>query len=952
MKKEFYERLLPTTGVYCVSGASNGTMRSRFTESLDGVIQLIEAFTAEGADVYVTPNSFSGHSRARRYALRARSFFVDLDVGDEDKKYPSQESALDDLDRFLTSTGLPDPVVVNSGTGLQAYWIFTNDISIDEWKPQAEAFKQFCITNGLKIDAVVTADASRLMRSPDTFNHKTNPPSPTHLLSDVVLCDPMKLMKAMKGVSDVIPDQLPVVLSISESPKTLLPEVLAAVSRGLDDDTAVVGKNRYDDLEAYFVDIVEKSLMGVGCEQMKRLLIAPERQSYNEWFWGLSIAARCVDADEAIHKFSDGYPGYDREDTIFKANETLKVSGPQKCQIMESIYPTGCAECPYRGSIGSPLSLGRRVKALPPEQMPEEVPELPEAIAPYAWSEGGIWYTPPATMSKTGKWVQDDPYLICTNIFYPVFRMYGREDGAVLVMRARFLKDAEREFELPVKYLGAADKFREILATQDITPSMYTPTMVNRMMDYTLRWNDYLKSIQTAEIMHSQMGWTENRASFVAGFREVCMDGQVKRTASSLAVKQVAKILNPIGTMEAWQESANALNAPGMEHLALGLLCGFGAPLMDLTNTPGVTICFTGTAGDGKSGALFSGLSVWGDPQQLSPSDKGATANAMVQRYVNLKNILFGLDEIHDMTPAALSAILFAISTGKGKLRLQSSRNAEREIELQAKLICMMTSNADLYGLLKLGKANPEGEIRRFIQFLFRKPPQFEKHPELAPKIIEPFNKNYGHAGVEYMKAIYGYGLDYVRERLNYWGDRFDQTYGKHTRFSHYKSFISTDFAGGEIAMRAGIITMDLDRVYKVVMDDMIYDRDRLGSQNVDYEEILNAFYNENIGLFLKMDGKTVVEPPIYFKEFIGRKELDTGIVYVHCDALKRYLTDPKRKINVSQFENHLRTAGVMLHNSKKKRLGAYWKDGDNGPVNCYWFKMDIKDVNDSDTTR
>jgi hypothetical protein len=35
-------------------------------------------------------------------------------------------------------------------------------------------------------------------------------------------------------------------------------------------------------------------------------------------------------------------------------------------------------------------------------------------------------------------------------------------------------------------------------------------------------------------------------------------------------------------------------------------------------------------------------------------------------------------------------------------------------------------------------------------------------------------------------------------------------------------------------------------------------------------------------------------------------------------------------------------------NDNKKKRLGAYWqKASDVGPVNCYWFKMDVKDVTD-----
>lgn len=939
MKKEFYEKLMPSDGIYCAAVLSNGAMSSKFVETVDELIKLTDDLTSQQGDVYVSPNSFSAFSRQAKYATKAKSFFIDLDVG-ENKQYVSQLQALEHLEQFVEATTLPFPTLINSGVGVQAYWILDETISVDQWRPVAEELKQLCIKHGLKIDAVVTADASRLMRCPDTLNYKTTPPSPTHLISEEIVTHPLQaIIAALNGVTP---------------PSVQLPpteQVLATIPRGLDEATAKIGKKLYDDIESYYSDIVEKSLAERGCAQIKRLLEAPEKQNYNEWFWGLSIAVRCADAEQAIHAFSQGHPGYSEQNTIIKANETLKVSGPQKCSIMEAIYPDGCVDCPYKGTIGSPLALGRRVKILPPEKMPSDMPELPEQVAPYSWSEGGIWYTPPPEMAKNGKWVQADPFLICRNIFYPVARMYGKQDGAVLLIRAVLSKDPDREFYLPVKHIAGNDKFRETLGAEDITPALPNPNMVTRMADYTLRWNEYLKGIQTADIMQTQMGWTENRASFVAGNREVTYDAEVRKTAAAMSIRQIAALLRPVGSYEKWQQSANALDLPGMEHIALGLFSGFGSPLMEFTNTPGVTVCFAGESGAGKSGTLYSGLSVWGDPQMMAPQERGATQNALVQRYLTLKNVLMGVDEVHQILPETLSNFIFMVSTGKGKIRMYSSHNAERDIENQAKLICMMNSNSDLNMLLKVNKANPEGEYARFIQFVFRKPELFVTNPDEAPRIINPFNSNYGHAGIEYIKYLYTIGLDAVSDRVEYWGKRFDASYGKHTRFRFYRSYIATTFAGAELAVEAGIIKIDVERVYRVILDDMIYDRDRIGNQNVDYVEILNSFMNENIGLFLKVDGKEVLDAPAHFKEFIGRKELDTGIVYVNRMAMHRYLSDAKRKINVAQFDHHLRESGVLIHENKKKRLGAFWaKASDVGPVNCYWFKMDIKDVTDPDS--
>lgn len=322
MKQEFYEKLLPAKGVYCVASIDKAGVKARFAESLADVIKLTDKFK-EGSNVYVTPNSFSGYSRLAKHGAYGKSLFVDLDVGDN-KEYSTQAEALEALDSFVSSTKLPDPVVVNSGTGIQAYWIFTTEIPIDEWKPLADSFKQFCLDNDLKFDAAVTADISRLMRCPDTLNFKTDPPRPTSVISEEIHQYEVDLLKSIIEGSGA--DPVKQSCDVSHSNPNVL-AVLASIPKGIDAETAAVAKDKYDDIESYWADILTKSREGMGCAQIKRLDEAQDKQNYNEWFWALSIIARCEDGTEGIHEFSKGHPDYNRDDTIFKANETLKEIG-------------------------------------------------------------------------------------------------------------------------------------------------------------------------------------------------------------------------------------------------------------------------------------------------------------------------------------------------------------------------------------------------------------------------------------------------------------------------------------------------------------------------------------------------------------------------------------------------------------------------------------------------
>ncbi len=142
--KKFYEKVLPSEGVYCVTGINNsGITKNKFAETLDDFFTLIDGFKAENQNVFFNPASLINHSRKNDNALYLKSFFIDLDVGDE-KQYTTQDEAFEALAKFIVNTGIVEPTVISSGRGVHAYWIFNENIAVDDWKPYAEKFKAFC----------------------------------------------------------------------------------------------------------------------------------------------------------------------------------------------------------------------------------------------------------------------------------------------------------------------------------------------------------------------------------------------------------------------------------------------------------------------------------------------------------------------------------------------------------------------------------------------------------------------------------------------------------------------------------------------------------------------------------------------------------------------------------------------------------------------------------------
>jgi hypothetical protein len=83
MIKQFYEKALPSQGVYCVAKitATKRTVQE-FAETLDDLEIIATKFGMEENNVYVALSSFDGYSRKAEDSQYLRSFFIDLDVGD------------------------------------------------------------------------------------------------------------------------------------------------------------------------------------------------------------------------------------------------------------------------------------------------------------------------------------------------------------------------------------------------------------------------------------------------------------------------------------------------------------------------------------------------------------------------------------------------------------------------------------------------------------------------------------------------------------------------------------------------------------------------------------------------------------------------------------------------------------------------------------------------------
>jgi hypothetical protein len=961
MLKQFYEKALPSQGVYCVSGIDQATKKTtnRFAETLEDVFKLVDKLKGQKLNVFVALGSFDGFSRKADNCLFFRSLFIDLDVG-EGKAYGDKGEAQTALWKFLGETGLPDPVCVDSGGGLHAYWLMDRDIPISEYLPYAHQFKAF-VLDKIAADPSVMADAARIMRCPETYNLKYDPPELTSVIGDEITTYDWDEFKSF--LDGEVPSEPT--------------DVLAKVKKGLDEDTMAMKK--LDNFEWDFMKIAERSLAGDGCAQVKYWLENAQSLGYDDWFNSMNIAYFCKDGDTMIHKVSEDHPDYTAKAVEEKKLEFVKRGKPQTCEYLASQHPDRCQGCKHRGKIHTPIVLGKALKeVVEPEpvaelvasepstaaevnallgtqtyeaepiretQSTQEIPKFPEFLNPFSRGQlGGIYFNPPPKTDKKGQVHYEDPVEILAHLLFPVRRLFSPLDGECMTMHLILPNDGLKEFLLPMKSVYALEELKKTLSFHQV---IYSPKHINNIQEYLVKWSQYMINVGKAQQMRMQLGWSEASSSpewatrsFVVGDKEITQDGELIEAPISPYIRGVAKHFRTVGTFERWQESANELNRIGFELHAMTCLAGFGTTLMSYMSTPGVVISLLGRSGCAKTGAMYAGISAFGDPDALSVFD--ATDNGLTGRMLGLKNLMFGIDEVGNKDPKPLSQLVHNVSNGKAKIKMQASVNAERVAEMTASLIAVLTTNESVYNKFEILKGSPDGEAARLIEFLMEQPNDLKgtEGAKLGVHIFDAFKYNYGHAGPMFIQQVYQEGDISIKKRIQGWVNRYLTDTGGDSAYRFHQNFVAAVFTAGEILNEAGIVTYDLERIYKRVIAELNNIKLNVVKVNsTDYSAILNDFIYENMGNILRIKDHKVIDEPR--GKLVARVATDEP-TRISKEALKEYLQ--KKKISPREFEKNMMESGEMLDKGAKKHLETGWKaTTTTKATNVYLFKNSLE---------
>ena len=573
------------------------------------------------------------------------------------------------------------------------YWFLSESVSYETWYPVAERLKRLCAEDGFAADPAVTSDAARVLRVPHTHNHKTDPPSEVKFFGSST---PKFETVDFDAFSELLgTDVIPV-------PTKYTPVAMSAAMQNL------MGNQ-----ENVFKDILLKTAMGKGCDQLSYVLQNQETMSEPMWRAGLSIAKFCIDGDKAAHKLSHKHPEYTAQSTEKKLG---LIKGPYTCARFDEFRPDVCPECPHWGEIKSPIVLGRKLREaevdedgnyeVEPDAPEEPAYVIPRYPSPYLrGANGGVYLR---TRDQDG---DIEEKVIYPYDLYVTKRIRNPELGEMVMMRLHLPHDAVREFTIPMSSVTSREELRKGLSSQGVAVQR-----MDEIMNYTLKWVEELQATSVAEEAHLQFGWTDDtHEAFVLGGQTVRKDS-IENNPPATQTNGYFEFFKPKGTLEDWKEAIKFWQDERFVLQQFGLGMGFGSPLMEFLNEPCGSVAFINhESGVGKTMMLLAAAGIWGDPDKLVLKATD-TAAFKLNRAEVMHSLPVGIDEVTNMTPKQMSELIYQGTQGTQPGRMTAQANVARYQGRPWSLLMGYTANTSVVETVSRGKAMPKAEAQRVLE--------------------------------------------------------------------------------------------------------------------------------------------------------------------------------------------------------------------------------------------
>lgn len=996
--QQFFQAVLPRVGVFVTAYVSNGKVKQRTYKSQTAVADFCGLNQMNAADCWFAVASYkqgwheveTAHGtksklRTQDNAWYAKSLWLDVDVG-EDKPYKTRQEASHALAVFIKDLGLPRPWVIGSGkAGLHLYFAFDEEVEKEQWQYLADRLKQACKEKGIHADPSRTADIASIMRCPLTWNMKgTEDGGQAHQVQILV----HGASASYDTIKQALDKFTPTVDRTNRMPA--LPTLdLSGIQLPQLDSNEILAKY-FAPIKAEYPTRPAIEVLA-GCEQMRLQNGASEPV----WRGMLATLRHCEHGRYVAHKVSAIDPRYSTVDTDTKLNylEDNDIA-PYTCNTFASLRPEVCQRCPNRGMINSPISVPKRPRTIPVQQVQEppaqqvDAPQITLPTIQLPPLQAGVEKEDPQREGASGALQQEDASQFAEiktknhkvnaagcwartknsdgewywqNIYpypiYPLQRVRGRTAKGETTISYILRKYRHNGYD-DIQMEGSTLMGQTLNATLGNYGFLLTDKerklMAGLLIDILKETESTIGEVQTTD----RLGWNDTYDTFLLGNKLYKTDGKVFEIAVMGKAKVFSDMTVPTGSLELWKKIANVYNKDGLEWGQATVASAFASPLMPFGALEKAALLFvTGHKGVGKSTALKLAISVFGNSDRMM-INKDDTYLARLNKLGIMNNIAAGFDEMTDLSPKEASELAYQITQGRGKDRMASGGEDMMLNTTYWSCLPVMSANDSIINALSQHGLDPTAQMSRVLEVQATDINKLYTPDEVEAneRLVRQLPHNFGVAGDVYIRYITAHKEE-VQEMIYQIEKRFKEHAGLNSNYRFWTYMCTRMIVGVMIANKLGLLQYNVAKLFVYLVKQVKRAKADIEKYKWTPESAVPQFLTANIPHRLVVthgkrpsdmqdnevrgvlnDINYVVQAPAHGRELTMRVELDTGNCVISLAAIKEWCR--RSGIGFNEFMKLIEDQYVVVTKRTRRDLGKQTVYRGGGSTDCIIVNM------------
>jgi hypothetical protein len=918
--RKFLSAVWPQRGPYCIATPwmkpdGKTVMAHRGCDTLDDAIAYVLT-KKQTKDLYFAPHAlrvareanpdtgklqtFRTHENMRE----ARVFFFDIDAGGPKDHYATKQDIFNALEKFLFSACLPSPFIVDSGYGIHVYWVIDTSIESLAWREPAGRLRWLAQQHDLHVDPMRTTDQSSVLRVPGTFNFKDHDyPRQVVILAEGVVTPAAELLAQLATLAPDAPGE-------AHSAKARRPELSVAWDgrRPPADEVADV------------------------CEHMRIFRDSQGNVREPQWHVGIGTVKYCDDGEVKAQEWSNGHPGYTREETQEKLDAW--VLPPPGCEKIDhnSGDPAICDRCPFRDLAKNPVLIANLVYERAHQPAPASASAVLQNVTPPC--------PPPApyTLDMTyGVKAKKDGWIY----EYPMFPVQWIRATFNENCLSRWYVKTPREgwkmiellnADLEPKTLASALRNKDVI----ILPKQLKPvhTFMQAYLKELRRYTNDLGQYDYVgwEVPPQELTETEKPVElgtpeyFVMHGRKISIaDGSI--TPCVMTKNTQLDSMNHMGSLSQQIALMEFYNAPEYMAQQFAICASLATPFFRYSNLHGMLVCLTGDTGASKSTGVYFAASLWGHPELycISGLRSNSTDKGRQERGAICRNLPFIVDEITRFEDDVAHEIALSASQPGSYTSLKSNRDFRQARGGYKSNLTLCTSNKSLVQMVNADSSGGQAGIMRVFEIrVSRNAVHTKVEADTAMRLLL---RNYGWIGEDFLcrclphtEVVGGKFLE-IQQRFE-----ADINASQEERFA--TACAATALLGLKLGNKLGYFPFSYKLMREWLIDVQIpamRNKAKLEREHTTPETILNEYLEEINPNICRVDKNTRNEPEVLYApphvEFKARYEISKAEVYVRTGPFRDYCNQHHH--DYSSILDNLQTAGRITHRSVKKRMRA-----------------------------